>query len=199
MTCKVLPVIHVSETRQVLRNVDIVLKAEADGVFLVNHDKDWQHLQRVVKAVQDFAPDLWLGINSLDLHPKQAFGFFKSVDGIWTDNGGIDERSKEQPHATMIRDARANYDGLYFGGVAFKYQRPVYNVVGAAEIATDYMDVVTTVTPITDWQESINYRVFGLAEDYMGYDDPGYAESERAKGPEPEIVKFLDWAVEQYG
>jgi hypothetical protein len=62
-----------------------------------------------------------------------------------------------------------------------------------------HQNVVTTVTPITDWQESINYRVFGLAEDYMGYDDPGYAESERAKGPEPEIVKFLDWAVEQYG
>ena len=38
---------------------------------------------------------------------------------------------------------------MYFGGVAFKYQRPVNEWAKAARIAVNYMDVVTTSGPAT--------------------------------------------------
>jgi predicted TIM-barrel enzyme len=40
-------------------------------------------------------------------------------------------------------------DYLYFGGVAFKYQRKVEDLETAARIARAYMDVVTTSGPAT--------------------------------------------------
>ncbi len=51
----------------------------------------------------------------------------------------------------MVARARqeSGWDGLYFGGVAFKYQRPVEDLTSAARIAARYMDVVTTSGPGT--------------------------------------------------
>ena len=47
------------------------------------------------------------------------------------------------------------WSGLYFGGVAFKYQRPVDDLAQAAMIAADYMDVVTTSGPGTGHAASL--------------------------------------------
>jgi hypothetical protein len=73
------------------------------------------------------------------------------VAGLWVDDAGIDERTRDQPDAAMVARARqeSGWDGLYFGGVAFKYQRPVEDLTSAARIAARYMDVVTTSGPGT--------------------------------------------------
>jgi predicted TIM-barrel enzyme len=65
---------------------------------------------------------------------------------VWVDNAGIDEMADEQTQAerTAAAQAKSGWQGLYFGGVAFKYQRPVANLARAAVLATRYMDVVTT-------------------------------------------------------
>ena len=67
------------------------------------------------------------------------------------DNAGIDEREDEQSEADEAAAARerSGWDGLYFGGVAFKYQRPVEDLTRAARLAVRYMDVVTTSGPGT--------------------------------------------------
>ena len=41
------------------------------------------------------------------------------------------------------------FTGLYFGGTCFKYQRQVDDVKTAANVATHFMDVVTTSGPGT--------------------------------------------------
>jgi predicted TIM-barrel enzyme len=66
--------------------------------------------------------------------------------GLWVDNAMIDERSADQPEADLIAAARAasGWNGLYFGGVAFKYQRQVGDLERAAQIASRYLEVVTT-------------------------------------------------------
>ena len=48
--------------------------------------------------------------------------------------------------AEKIQQAResSGWDGLYFGGVAFKYQRHVNRLEVVAQVATRFMDVVTT-------------------------------------------------------
>ena len=68
------------------------------------------------------------------------------VAGIWTDNAMIREAKERQPEADEVLAAirETSWPGLYFGGVAFKYQRPVDDLGAAARIAGRYMDVVTT-------------------------------------------------------
>ena len=63
----------------------------------------------------------------------------------------IDERTEVQENAARIQSARteSGFPGLYFGGVAFKYQRQVEDLERAAKISRTYLDVVTTSGPGT--------------------------------------------------
>ncbi len=63
----------------------------------------------------------------------------------------IEESANEQPDAQHVQDVRRQSDcrALYFGGVAFKYQRRVQDVQAAARKAMRFMDVVTTSGPGT--------------------------------------------------
>ena len=63
----------------------------------------------------------------------------------------INENSNIQFDADNIRKAQeeSRWQGLYFGGVSFKYQRRVDDLEKASTIAMNYMDVVTTSGPGT--------------------------------------------------
>ncbi|MEM7117854.1 MAG: BtpA/SgcQ family protein [Chloroflexota bacterium] len=149
----VLPVIHVKNQQQAEANAHIAYEAEADGVFLINHETDGGHpldyraLLGIHGRLTAVFPDWWIGVNCLDLTALETFSAVgNQVAGVWVDNAGIDEQRKAQPEAEQILTAqrRAGWNGLYFGGVAFKYQRSVVEVAMAAKLAMGYMDVVTT-------------------------------------------------------
>lgn len=146
---KVLPVIHVLTEAQALDEVAKAKDCDADGVFLINHSSPWTHLRGVFDSAHSQFPTFPIGVNCLDLRPSEMFEAFPDVDAIWVDNAGINERADEQPLAEQILEARKDFEGLYFGGVAFKYQRAVSDVERAASIATEYLDVVTTSGPAT--------------------------------------------------
>lgn len=148
------PVIHAQSLAQVIKNCTIAIEAGCDGAFLINHKNDsgvrdlsfTQLLEFHQIAANEF-PDFWLGVNCLDLTAVDVFQHLNpAVKGVWVDNGEIDERLNSQLAAEKIYQAkeRSGWNGLYFGGVAFKYQRPVENCALAATIAQTYMDVVTT-------------------------------------------------------
>lgn len=148
----VLPVIHVVSTDQALRNAGIAREAGSDGVFLINHGIDSGSLLRIHQEVAAAFPNWWIGVNCLDLQPEQVLSCVsQTVSGIWTDNALIDENRTSQPAAERVVQAQkqANWRGLYFGGVAFKYQREVDDLARAAGMAMQYMDVVTTSGPGT--------------------------------------------------
>ncbi|MGD2078552.1 MAG: BtpA/SgcQ family protein [Chloroflexota bacterium] len=143
----VLPVIHVESLDQALGNAHIAHQAGCAGVFLISHAGSHTRLLTIHKAIHARFPDWWIGVNCLDLSPWQVFDVVDgSVAGVWVDNAGIDERVAVQEAAERTAEARAKsgWPGLYFGGVAFKYQRPVTDLAKAAILATQYMDVVTT-------------------------------------------------------
>lgn len=148
----VLIVIHVESEKQSLRNCEIAQEAGVDGVFLINHGISSKDLLEIHhKAFQVF-PDWWLGVNCLENTPNETFNIVnKEVAGIWVDNAMIDETSKNQSLADWTREAQeeSGWQGLYFGGVAFKYQKIVKDLEMASEIAMKYMDVVTTSGPGT--------------------------------------------------
>lgn len=148
----ILPVVHVESELQALRNIELALRHGADGIFLINHSIGAASLLAIHVAASEQFPQAWIGVNCLDLPPAEVFTRIpKRVDGVWTDNAMIDESSDEQPQAQSVLDARqrAGSRALYFGGVAFKYQRDVKDLAAAARKATSFMDVVTTSGPGT--------------------------------------------------
>jgi predicted TIM-barrel enzyme len=78
---------------------------------------------------------------------------------VWADNAEVDEYAEEQTLASCFKTAtRVNHwNGLYFGGVAFKYQRPVLeeNLPKAAQCAVSCMDVIMTSGPGTGMQSDV--------------------------------------------
>jgi predicted TIM-barrel enzyme len=140
-----LPVVHVRDETQAAENVQIARDAGADGVFLINHGLGHQRLLRIAQEAAERNAKLFVGVNCLDLPAEGVFSRVpRCIRGVWTDNAGI--CAGDPDAAIRIRAAReqSDWDGLYFGGVAFKYQ-PLNGSPGeAARLAVDYVDVVTT-------------------------------------------------------
>lgn len=148
----VLPVVHVDSLDQAQRNARVAREAGADGVFLINHGMADEALLDIHGAVADAHPDWWVGVNCLGLAPEQVFAAVSpKVSGVWVDNAGIEEGREDQPYADRVEAVRATAAPgcLYFGGVAFKYQRYVEDLAAACRLAARYMDVVTTSGPGT--------------------------------------------------
>ena len=140
---KLLPVIHVTSEEQALENAWLCADAGIEGVFLINHKKNHNHLFRTAEAVHRVLPSLWLGLNALDLSPEQVMNKAPEfIRGIWCDNPGLIEDSVGQMEGDIINKLRVKF--TYFGGVAFKYQEPVLNLAGMSRLAAGYMDVITT-------------------------------------------------------
>ena len=142
----VLPVVHVTDFDQALRNATLAFDAGCDGVFLVNHRGDDETLQQIASNIHCIHFGKWIGINCLGLSPLKTFSEVPNLDGVWCDNAGIEESQQDQSYPARVRTLQAHRcpNSLYFGGVAFKYQRPVEDLENAARIASAHMDVVTT-------------------------------------------------------
>lgn len=153
----VFPVIHVLDNEQAETNTLIAMEAGSQGVFLINHDFPYQQFLPIIRDVRRAFPDIWLGVNFLAVTGKDAFPVLAEleaenirVDAYWADDARIDERSSGD-HQTEAEDilkvkSACGWNGLYFGGTAFKKQRDVSpdDYQTSATIARDFMDVVTT-------------------------------------------------------
>jgi len=153
----VLPVIHVLDNEQAAKNARVAMEAGCLGIFLINHDFAYREFLPIIRHVREQFPDLWIGVNFLAVTGKLAFPILADlqkqgvrVDAYWADDARIDERRKsdDQIEAEEIQSIKQNcgWNGLYFGGTAFKKQREVApaDYRKSAEIACRFMDVVTT-------------------------------------------------------
>ena len=151
----VLPVIHVLDSPQAKRNLATVVDCGAPGAFLINHDFGIDAFLPVLEAIRGRYPDFWIGVNFLAVTGLKAFPILADLDGrgvridaYWADDARIDESAVTQEEAYNIAATRTDcgWKGLYFGGTAFKKQRPVdpKDYARAAGIAGGFMDVVTT-------------------------------------------------------
>lgn len=153
----VLPVIHVLNNEQAELNTRLAIEGGCSGVFLINHDFGVDEFLPIIKHVRKIFPDIWLAVNFLAVTGKHAFptlGKLKDegtkVDGYWGDDARIDEFSDKnnQTEADEILAVKkdSGWDGMYFGGTCFKKQREVLpaHYAKSAELATHFMDVVTT-------------------------------------------------------
>lgn len=153
-----LPVVHPVGWSEAIDSVRVASDAGVKGVFLINQGMDTDDVLRLVVAVRQQFPALWVGLNLLGRSPAQALtdaldACEGRIDGIWTDNARVDEEANTQAAAHEFVEVRRQrgWTGLYFGGVAFKYQREVAaeNLGKAAAIASEFVDVICTSGPGT--------------------------------------------------
>lgn len=156
----VLPVIHVLDEARTLENIRVAIDEGAHGCFLINHDFPVSQFLPIVRTMRHAFPGFWLGVNFLGRNAQDAFtelyrlkeGGFQ-IDGLWTDNARINEVGPDQDEAEAIANVHqsSDWDGIYFGGTAFKYQRDVLpeHYSAAAKAASTFMDVITTTGPGT--------------------------------------------------
>lgn len=145
-----LVVIHAVTKSQTLENIKIAHQEGADGVFLISHGAvSGLALLRFYRYVRTRYPSWWIGMNFLDHTASDALRMIpESASGLWVDDAGINEHAKDPCESAKLlleqRKQRVSWQGLYFGGVAFKYQQQVNNVAHVAQLAVPYMDVITT-------------------------------------------------------
>ena len=151
----ILPVIHVLDDARTAANIDHIIDAGLKGCFLINHDFGIDAFLPVLEAIRGRYSNFWIGVNFLAVTGLKAFPILADldergvrIDAYWADDARIDESAINQEEADNIAATRTacGWEGLYFGGTAFKKQRPVdpKDYARAAGIAGVLMDVVTT-------------------------------------------------------
>ncbi len=150
-----LAVIHVVSTAQALQNANIALDEGADGIFLISHGviSDVNLISStyryVLATLRRRSLNPFVGLNCLSIMPQDIFKFIPDyLSGIWIDNLGIkhDREYQHQPNCIMEARRKRGWDGLFFGGVAFKHQKAVSyeNLPEISRAAMKFCDVITT-------------------------------------------------------
>lgn len=152
------PVIHCIDAARVRENIAIAESCGADGAFLINQGgMRTDEILALGETLRTSTSLPSLGINllwhtsigSLRAAKKHGFG------ALWTDNAGVDEGAEVAARElTELRDEREHlqWEGIHFGGVAFKGQREVPHHeldTQAVMAALGGVDVVTTSGPRT--------------------------------------------------
>jgi uncharacterized protein len=185
-----LPVIHVETEAQALQQCEVASKAGCKGVFLINHRIKNTKLIPIFDSIFLQFPKLWAGVNFLDLNAKQALLKVPTFcKGLWVDDAYIHEGVSTFDAMEMWANVMKYENLLYFGSVAFKYQKPVTDVKTVARHAAPFMDVVMTsgdatgspawIGKVVAMKEAIGNGHLGLAsgvtsnnvKDYLPYVD----------------------------
>jgi len=136
-----LPVVHPVSVEAVYENVLMAIDAGAHGVFLINQGMSADSVLRLAAEIRG-RHSIWVGVNILGSDPMDVVDAAArdGLDGVWSDN-----------HLRHISDQEYQGAPLYFGGTAFKYQKPMgaADLPRAARCAMGVMDVVTTSGPGT--------------------------------------------------
>jgi predicted TIM-barrel enzyme len=156
-----LPVNHPVTKETAIQSIDTAVRSGADGIFLINQGMSSAQVLNFIPQVHQRHAGLWIGVNLLSTKPEEVISLIASlpVGGIWSDNADIDEQSDAQPAGERFRQARSRigWKGLYFGGVAFKYQRevPASLLPDAARKASPWMDIITSSGPGTGYAVTV--------------------------------------------
>lgn len=160
-------------------NINAAASGRADGLLLIDQhpSSSWENIMTGVNYAAEQWPKLWRGVNYLGGSPHEVYDRMNvNVKGIWADNGMINENvpaHMQPPEVMFLKEKLSNWDGVYFGGVAFKTQRKPNSYVDSAIAAVGNMDVITTSGPgtglapdlekITDMKDAVGYAPLAIA------------------------------------
>jgi hypothetical protein len=137
---EIIPVIHMINQNQVMTNVDTCVECGVEKVFLINHVVTVQQLLDCALTIKLKYPKLWVGVNMLGTSTEDALTIdLPEIDGVWCDASITPRKAK------IYR----NFKGLFFGGLAFKYQPQPDDLESACIESKQATDVSTTSGPAT--------------------------------------------------
>jgi nicotinamidase-related amidase len=142
---EIIPVIHMLTKEQVIINVATCLSEGINKVFLINHNLKNNELLSTAEMLKKTYPELWIGVNLLGMTTENAIQLDLSyIDAIWADDGLTHLSWAELKEVFALR----KFKGLFFGGLAFKYQKQPLDLREACH-KTTFIDVPTTSGPGT--------------------------------------------------
>ena len=155
-----LPVVHCIDEKQACASVELAFDSDADGVFLIDQGGlDAVTVAAIAGYLREFYVDKFIGVNMLAFRPVRALGHVadRGISGLWVDDAGVETRRGTASTGPVIESVysereRLGWQGLYFGGVAFKYRDVVPPALfgDVARLAGSRgVDVVTTSGPAT--------------------------------------------------
>lgn len=156
---EIIPVIHVMYENQAKEEIQKILSCGLKKCFLISHGKyKYFQLISLAKKLKEIEPDLWIGLNFLDLGEDtfDNVSFFNDIiDAIWIDNSyiGVDKKKSDKLFKSWQKSC---FKGIYFGGVAFKYCKQPDNLLNATLEACNSMDIITTSGLATGIAADIN-------------------------------------------
>ena len=154
---KIIPVIHTLNLEQVQYNVKLCADNGIDSIFLIDHRPDENSLKNTehyIDWIREDYPSMLIGANYLHLDTKEAIieSSRVGVDYLWADRSYIDPKTMDKADDVLLN----KHDFvMYFGCVAFKYQKPVKDLEWTCRTAVNYMDVITTSGEATGHPPSI--------------------------------------------
>lgn len=187
---KVYPVIHNEETDGVLSSVEQVLKAGADGVFLINHNRARDLLLSDYQEVVQRFPDTFVGLNFLDMQSAadvyEYLHLSRTVpDAVWVDWYDLSLRAMEYIADITPQEHKTGRRTLLFAGVAHKagLKHTDHPEISAqmAKHTDEYVDYVTTTGAATGIAAPLDKLIAMRAE-------LKYAKFAVASGVTPENV-----------
>lgn len=154
MKTELIPVIHMLNENQVMTNVKTCIECGINKVFIINHVVSIEDLLNCSKKVKLKYPNLWVGVNMLGYKTDISLLLDTGLDGLWCD-GVVNEHP-----------VKRNFKGMFFGGVAFKYQPQPKDLNLACYWAKMTTDVATTSGTATGKPADIN-KILKI-RDYLG-------------------------------
>ena len=154
MKSELIPVIHMLNQNQVMTNVKTCVDCGIEKVFIINHVVTIEDLLQCANQVKLKYPNLWVGVNMLGYTTEMSLLLDSGLDGLWCD-GVVDKHP-----------VKRNFKGMFFGGVAFKYQPQPKDLNFACYWAKMTTNVATTSGVATGKAADIN-KILTIRE-YLG-------------------------------
>lgn len=146
-----LPVLSCHSLEQFQKNITLLVErwklGHIQGAWLTSANVEIPVLESAVRWSKATYPEFWVGINLIGETFVKALQFLERFppDGLWMDKSYVSE-DELQTVPILIQDqfARLKWNGLYFGGVLFKYQQEKGDPVKICLNAIPWMDVLCT-------------------------------------------------------
>jgi len=155
MKTELIPVIHMVNQNQVMTNVKTCVESGIEKIFIINHQTTSQDLIKCSSVVKEKYPNLWIGLNMLDVPAKDAILYEFDFDGLWCDQSIKSEDYKFR-----------KFKGMLFTGLAFKYQPQPKDLQLACQESILTSDVSTTSGAATGKAADIS-KILQIRE-YLG-------------------------------
>lgn len=126
---KIIPVIHHINEQITMKNIELCIKHNVYGVFLISMEGINDGLSALAKRIKNNNPQLKIGVNHLGYDARESIyeGLNYSLDFVWSDNPIVTGQFISN-EAEFIADEIKSSNLQFFNSVAFKYQKVEKNL-----------------------------------------------------------------------